>query len=84
MESDPNGLVITVDSPKKAPGALLTLEGIAQGVPREARASLDDEISAGGPPIADNIMGEAPSIETTIVSLLSARQFNLAVGGPAG
>ena len=36
-----------------------------------------------GCPSADNIAGKAPSVETVVVPLLSARQFNLAIGGPS-
>ena len=72
--------MITVDSPKRAPSALSTLEGAAQGVLGEACASLENEIPAGGPPY--NVVGKAPSVETVVVLLLSARQFNLAIGGP--
>ena len=45
-------------------------------------ASLEDEISARGPPRANNVAGKAPSIETGVVLLLSTRQFNLAIGSP--
>ena len=65
--------MITMDSPKRAPDALSTLEGTAQGVPKEAYALLEDGISAGGPPSANNVVGEAPFVETSIVSLLSTR-----------
>ena len=63
--------MITVDSLKRAPSALSTLEGVAQGVPGEACASLENEILVGGPP--DNVVGKAPSVETVVVSPLSAR-----------
>ena len=74
--------MIIVDPPERALDALPTLEGTAQGVPGEACALLEDDISVGGPSSADNVVGEAPSTETTIVSLFSVRQFNLAIGGP--
>ena len=43
---------------------------------------MEEGILAEGPPNTNKIMGEAPSVETVVVSLLSARQFNLAIGGP--
>ena len=43
---------------------------------------MEDGISARGPPRANNVVGKAPSIETVVVSLLSTRQFNLAIGSP--
>ena len=49
----------------------------------EPYAWLEDGISTGGPPRSDNAMGEAPSVETTVVLLLSARQFNLVIGSPS-
>ena len=65
--------MITVDSPERAPVALSTLEGIAQGVLGEACASLEDGISVGGPPSTGKVVGEAPSIKIAVVPLLSAR-----------
>ena len=41
----------------------------------EACAPLKDGISVGGPPSADNVVGEAPSGETTVVPLLSTRHL---------
>ena len=73
--------MITVDSPERALDTLPALEGAAQGVPGEACASLEDEISVEGLPSADNIVGEAPFVETIVVPLLFARQFNLTIGG---
>ena len=36
----------------------------------------------GGPPNADDVVGEAHSTETAVGLPLSARRFNLAIGGP--
>ena len=47
----------------------------------KACASLEDGISTMGPSNANNVMGEAPSIETVVIPLLSTRQFNLGIGG---
>ena len=87
--SDPNGEVqkslamINVVSLERVLDALPALEGAAQGVTEEACASLEDRISAEGPLSIDNVLAEAPSIETAIViPLLFARQFNLAIGCP--
>ena len=76
--------VVTLDPPKQAFNALLALEGAAQGVPKETCASLEDGILAGGPPSANNVMDEAPSVETVVRPLLSARQFNLTISAPRG
>ena len=40
--------VITVDSPKRVPNALSSLEGVFQEAFREASASLEDGVPAGG------------------------------------
>ena len=74
--------MIIVDSLEQAPGALLSLEGTSQDVLREDCASLEDGISVGGPPSADNVVGEVPSVETVVVPLLFARQLNLVIRGP--
>ena len=63
--------VITVDSLERAPNALPSSEATTQGVHGEACASLEDGISVGGPPNTNNVMGEAPSIETTVVPLVT-------------
>ena len=59
-EAQNNSTVITVDSLEQASNALQALEGAAQEAPREACASLEDEIPNGGSPNANRAMGEAP------------------------
>ena len=58
--------VVTLDSPERASDALPTLEATAQDASREACASLEDGILAGGPPNVDKVVGEAPFVETAI------------------
>ena len=62
-----------MDSIERTSDALLPLEGFSQDASQEACASLEDGISTMGPPRADNAVGEAPSMETAVVPLLSAR-----------
>ena len=50
--------------------------------PKEVCASLEDGILVKGPPSVDNVVGKAPFAETAVGPLLSARQFNFAIGGP--
>ena len=69
-----------MDSPDQSSKALLALEGAAQDASREACVSLEDGVPAWGPTSDDNVVGEAPSVETIVGPLLSARQFNLAIG----
>ena len=66
-------MAATLDSPERAFGILPALEGAAQGVLGEACARLEDGISIRGPPSTDNVVGEAPFIETVVVPLLSPR-----------
>ena len=71
-----------MDSLERSSDALPTLECAAQDASKEAYASLGDETLAEGPPKPDKVVGEAPSFEAVAGLLLSARQFNLAIGGP--
>ena len=71
-----------MESLERASGALLALEGASQDASQKACASLENEILVRGPPSVDNVVGEAPFVETVVVPLLSARQFNLAISGP--
>ena len=48
---------------------------------REACASLEDGILAGGPPKADKVVGEAPYVETVVSLSLPARRSNLVIVG---
>ena len=61
---------------------LVSFGGCHPRVPKEACASLESELLAGGPPSVDNVVGEAPFVETVVVPLVSTRQFNLLIGGP--
>ena len=81
-EAQNSPTVVTLDSPEQASDALPTLEGTTQHVPRESYTSLENGILARGPLSTDNVVGEAPFAETVVGLLLSARQFNLAIGGP--
>ena len=58
--------MIIVDSPERAPDALLTLKGVAQDTSREACTSLEDGALARGPPNADQAVSEALAVKTTI------------------
>ena len=55
--------VITVDSPKQAFDSLPVLEGAAQDASKEACASLENGAPTEGPPNADQVVREAPSVE---------------------
>ena len=71
-----------MDSLERAFDAFPTLEGVAQDASKEACAPLEERIPTGGPPSTSNVMGETPSIETTVAPFLFARKFNLVIGGP--
>ena len=71
-----------MDSPEQASDTFPALEGAAHGVLREACALLGDGIPTEGPPKANNVVGEAPSIEIVVGPLILARQFNLTIGRP--
>ena len=62
--------MIVVDSPERAPNALLALEGAAQDYSKESCASLEDRALVRGPPNIDQAVSEAHDAETTIGSLL--------------
>ena len=47
--------MISMDSPKQAPGALPALEGDARGASREAYVSLEDRAPAEEPPLDDEV-----------------------------
>ena len=53
--------------------------GATQDASKEGCASLEDEISAEGPPSADKVVGEAPSAETAVGPLLPTRRSNLVI-----
>ena len=42
---------------------------------------MEDRIPAGGPPKANKVVGEAPSVETAVGLPLLARQSNLVIVG---
>ena len=65
--------MVTLDSPKKASNALSDLNDTAQDASKEAVALLEDGILVEGPHSAGNIVGKAPSIETTVGPLILAR-----------
>ena len=69
-EVQKSSTVVTLDSPERASDAFPTLEATAQDASREACASLQDGILAGGPPNANKVVGEAPFVETVIGPLL--------------
>ena len=54
---------------------MLALEGSSQDVSKEAYASLEDGVPAGGPPNVDGVVGEAPS-EIVVGSSFLARLAN--------
>ena len=62
--------LVALDSSEQTSDALPALEGATQGVHREACELLEDGILVGGPPSTDNVVGEAPSAETAMRSLL--------------
>ena len=71
-------MVVTLDSLEQASDALPALEGAAQGIPREACASLEDGAPVGGPPNVDQVVSEAPFAETVFGPSLLAKQSSLA------
>ena len=52
--------VTIIDSLEQASDALLALEGVSQDASKEACASLEDVVSAGGSPNVDGVVVEAP------------------------
>ena len=66
-------------SPERASNSLSTLEGAAQDASKEACASLEDGALVGGPPNADQVVREAPYVETIVSPLLQARRSNLII-----
>ena len=55
-----------MDSPERPSNSLPTLKAAAQDACKEACASLKDGAPIGGPPNIDQVVSEAPSVETTI------------------
>ena len=53
--------IVTVDSLKRAPDALPTLEGASQDVLKEPCASMENGVQTEGPLNVDGVVGEAPS-----------------------
>ena len=53
------------------------LECATQDASKEACASLEDGVPAGGPPNVDEVISEAPSTETTVGPPLMARRSSL-------
>ena len=68
-----------MDSPKRAPDAMLSLKGATQEAFKEACASLENRALAGGPPNADQAVSEAPATEITVDAPLQARWSSLII-----
>ena len=71
--------IITSNPPEQASSALPTLEGTSQEASMEACTSLENGTPIGGPPSADNVVGEAPPPETVVGLSLLARRSNFAI-----
>ena len=75
-------IVIISDSLERAFDALSALESVAQDASRESFTSSEDGTPSKGPPNANKVMGDAPSIETVVGPPIYARRSNTAIASP--